>query len=345
MITFLLFSGQRSTAPLWDRQPYTSAHSSQLERIQRSISSNTLNRGSSASNLRSLSQYKPQGLWGSSINSPSNVFKASSSQSALLSHIKKKKDFVNGDQDSSDDDSSLSDSETYSRTLRPGTPPKPNIFRQIRRSSTSQNVPTAKPSEYIMHRSRKLWDNFELRSSKSEYNLNYIGQENISMPSRSNTSTPINSGLWGIRSHTENVENDKFDLSSSNPATAQLTTELCQHIVDELNHIATFTKKIYHRCYNMGKTSLCSLLVDGVSKAYVNLSTVVPPPPTNGDVSTIANSSDYANSLPPESMINTMNLLQQYSDRLLSMVEQRMTKDNAASDGNKAANTENVDKM
>ena len=95
----------------------------------------------------------------------------------------------------------------------------------------------------------------------------------------------------------------------------------------------------------MGKTSLCSLLVDGVSKAYVNLSTVVPPPPTNGDVSTIANSSDYANSLPPESMINTMNLLQQYSDRLLSMVEQRMTKDNAASDGNKAANTENVDKM
>ena len=44
-------------------------------------------------------------------------------------------------------------------------------------------------------------------------------------------------------------------------------------------------------------------------------------------------------------MINTMNLLQQYSDRLLSMVEQRMTKDNAASDGNKAANTENVDKM
>ena len=324
--------GSRSAAPLWDRPSNVIAQSSQAERFQRSTSSSTLNKNWSISNLRS------QCLWGSSYNSPLNVSKTGSS------HFKKSKDLTNGDHNSSDDDSSLSDGETYSRALRPGTPPKPSIFRQIRRSSTSHNMVNTKPSEYLKHKSRKIWDNFELRSSKSEYNLNYLGREGASMPNRSNTSTPVNFGLWGNRTSPESMMNYRFDISSSNPATVQLTTELCQHIIDELNHIATYTKKIYHRCFKMEKNSLCNLLVDGVSKAYVNLSTVVPPAPGNKDCFTMVSAAENTGSLPPESVINTMNLLQEYSNKLLSMVEQKMTKENEADKSN-AANKTNGKKI
>lgn len=126
------------------------------------------------------------------------------------------------------------------------------------------------------------------------------------------------------------ILNDKFDLSSSNPASIPITVDLVHHVVDELNHIATYAKKIYHRCSAAGNLSLCNLLVDGISKAYVNLSTVVPPLFSNGDVPMMPSPVDPTSSLPPENMIHTMNLLQQYSDRLVSMVEQRMTKENQA---------------
>ena len=264
---------------------------------------------------------------------------------------------------------------------------------------------------------RKNWsNNFELRPAKSEYNLNMsrdsqaahatnviVGQRGSAsnnsggfLPAQTNSPS---SGFWSNPSASQSghpvygngsfINEDKtFDLAGSNPATIPLTAELFQHIVDELNHLATYAKKVYHRSAAANNAPLCNLLAEGVSKTYVNLATIVPPPqllpgstshfhphhsfvthnenvlqrdtketlnigndnhpsdrsmdavPTitsndtqsvecnsllNGNNQTGSNSltSDSASSLPQDSL--AMNLLQQYSERLLSMVEQRIS--------------------
>lgn len=347
--SFFAASGSKtSTAPLWERQVSDLNSSHGYTMMKRSTSSMSLNRSESSSYLRSSGPSKSQGLWSSPSVShlpSSNKFSSGRMSAPPPQSRKKSKDYLNGGggHDSSDDEDSSSESEAVPRALRPGTPPKPNILRQIRRSSTSQAVPNTKQSDLTSPKSRKIWGNFELRSSKSEYNLNMIDHRETLPRSRTGsimTSTMTGAsenGLWPNQSasnvnnnhNNTNLFNDRqFDLSSSNPASIPLTMELVHNVVDELNHIATYAKKIYHRCSAAGNIALCNLLVDGISKAYVNLSTVVPPPPINGDTPVMANPLEPTSSLPPESMIQTMNLLQQYSDRLVSMVEQRMTKEN-----------------
>lgn len=322
--------------------------------MKRSTSSTSLRNHESSSYLRPSFGSKSQGLWSSPSVShlPSSGGKFSSGRMSAPppQSWKKGKDYLNGSisgggAGSSDEEETSSESEALPRTLRPGTPPKPNILRQIRRSSTSQAVPNTKQSDLTSPKSRKIWGNFELRSSKSEYNLDMIDhRETLPRTRAGSTLTSPNStgnGLWlnstggnnltvnNLHNKSMNLLNDKqYDLASSNPASIPLTMELVHNVVDELNHIATYAKKIYHRCSAAGNIALCNLLVDGISKAYVNLSTVVPPPPINGDTPVMANTMEPTSSLPPESMIQTMNLLQQYSDRLVSMVEQRMTKEN-----------------
>ena len=83
-----------------------------------------------------------------------------------------------------------------------------------------------------------------------------------------------------IRKSNSNKQNaidyENFDLTNINPATVPLSSELFQHIVDELNHLGTFAKKVHYRAQAENNQKLSNLLVQGVSKAYVNLATIVP---------------------------------------------------------------------
>lgn len=70
----------------------------------------------------------------------------------------------------------------------------------------------------------------------------------------------------------------------------------------------------------MDNSKLCDTLYDGMSEAYDNLNAIISMKQNHSRPS-IPN--DPNQSLPPE---NAMLLLQQYSDRLLNMVEQRFKK-------------------
>lgn len=126
------------------------------------------------------------------------------------------------------------------------------------------------------------------RPAKSEYNLNSMGQDTLNSPSsgfwsnHSNSNEQrqqnqlINGNLKKASSKQHTIGYDNFDLNTVNPATVQLSSELFQHIIDELNHLSTFAKKIHYRAQAEENEKLCNLLIEGVSKAYVNLATIVP---------------------------------------------------------------------
>ena len=216
---------------------------------------------------------------------------------------------------SSDDESSSDENDLYHRiSQRPSTPPKPNIRQTLRRSSTTSNnlfLPNSNTGGSPAHNSsgnftlqqntstvksthkanRKSWggNNFELRPAKSEYNLNSMGQETVNSPSSGFWSNHSNNGHSQTNGATTNgsarvtsgkpndtIDYENFDLTNINPATVPLSTELFQHIVDELNHLGTFAKKVHYRAQAENNQKLQNLLVQGVSKAYVNLATIVP---------------------------------------------------------------------
>lgn len=227
------------------------------------------------------------------------------------------------DETSSDEESSSS----FVRTLRPGTPPKPSILRQVRRSSTSHVLPnshhsTPKQTDTSRQRSRKLWDNFELRSSRSEYNLSFVGREPMTgSVSRSGSRANL---------MVDSLFDNRIDFSSSNPATIELNKETCEQAIEELNYMAIFVRKLFKRAQAAGNRELLDTMTEGVSRIHQTLNIV----PTRFALSSplvssrvdAADSSSGNNSLPPEaSNAITMNFLQAYSDRLVSLVEQRMT--------------------
>lgn len=232
---------------------------------------------------------------------------------------------VNGNQHSSDDSSSTDDESSSSfagKNLRPGTPPKPSVLRQIRRSSTSQVIPSTlpKPTEPRSggNKSKKLWENFELRSSKSEYNLSCVGRES-SLNSRSGSrSNLLDGSIWG-------TAGSRFDLTSTNPATVELDRNICEKAIQELAFVSAYVRKLHRRATASGNIALSNLLTEGVSKCYFNLSTVVPDGGTNSRRK-LPVPDESTNSLPPDSMSQAMNLLQQYSDRLLNLVEEKITR-------------------
>jgi len=231
---------------------------------------------------------------------------------------------------------SSSSDEKPSRFVRPVTPPKPNILKQIRRSSTSQTVPLIKEPSLQTHtqtRSRRLWSN-DMRSSKSEFNLSNIGRE-TPVKLRSNSSSS-GSGLWATPP-LPLIQNEGLDLSMTNPSTIPLTQELCQLVVNELNSISRYAVRILERSAETGNANMRQFLSENISKTCHSLQSSVTPTPAlqgmhrNSDALVVPNQSnipynDSNYSLPPESMTQAMTLLQQYSDKLLNLVEQRITK-------------------
>jgi len=220
---------------------------------------------------------------------------------------------ASSDDESSSDEN---DHDLYHRiSQRPSTPPKPMkpSIRQLRRSSTTSNnlfpatnnasnnsanltlqqqnnnQNTIKSTSHKQSSSnRKSWsNNFELRPAKSEYNLNLnsMGQETVNSPSSGFWSNQSNSGNHQMNGKMMNgskqlskqtIAYENFDLTNINPAMVPLSSELFQHVVDELNHLSTFAKKIHYRAQAEENEKLCNLLKDGISKAYLNLATIVP---------------------------------------------------------------------
>ena len=281
-----------------------------------------------------------QGPWASPAASlmSYNTARRSGRASAPLNH---RGNMMNGSHhgtQSSDDESSSDEesSSSFVRTLRPGTPPKPSILRQVRRSSTSHvlqpNSHHSTPKqESSRHKTRKLWDNFELRSSRSEYNLSFVGREPMTgAVSRSGSRANL---------MVDSLFDNRIDFSSSNPATIELNKETCEQAIEELNYMAIFVRKLYKRAHAANTRDLLETLTDGVNRTHQTLSIVNPgrmaisSPLVSSRAD--ADSSSGNNSLPPEpSNAITMNFLQAYSDRLVSIVEQRMT---AKSTGNRAS--------
>ena len=231
---------------------------------------------------------------------------------------------------SSDEESSSTDEEesssSFIRTLRPGTPPKPSILRQVRRSSTSHVVPNTipKPTSTMTRngRTRKLWDNFELRSSKSEYNLSFVGRDLAATSRSSSKVNLVAPSVW---------DQNRIDFSSVNPATIDLTRDTCEQAVEELNFMAIFVRKLFKRSQLAGNSQLTNLLTDGVMRTYQTLSAVREP---HAAVTRLPSKSSVHQSAADdrtEPSAVTMNLLQQYSDRLMSLMEQRMAKESKSS--------------
>ena len=224
-----------ASAPLWDNNKANDSNTS--DGMSRSTSVSTL---SKVDSIKSQSiSLKAKGLW--SNNSTSQTSLRPNNLSGRLSAPptparRGTHSISSGQRDSSDDESmsSSSDEKPFSRA-RPVTPPKPNILKQIRRSSTTQNVPQMKDSSLqSQSRPRRLWTN-EMRSSKSEFNLSHIGRE-TPVKLRSNSSSS-NSGLWATPPPLPVIQNERLDLSMTNPSTVPRKSTI--HLV--LN----FTKNVF----------------------------------------------------------------------------------------------------
>ena len=184
--------------------------------MSRSTSVSTL---SKVDSIKSQSiSLKSKGLWSNSASQASLRPNLSGRLSAPPTPLRKGANSVSsGQRDSSDDDSlTSSDEEKHFSRLRPVTPPKPNILKQIRRSSTTQNVPQSKEASLqSQSRPRRLWTS-DMRSSKSEFNLSHIGRE-TPVKLRSNSSSS-GSGLW-TTPPLPHIQNERLDLSMTNPST------------------------------------------------------------------------------------------------------------------------------
>ncbi|XP_076314517.1 mitogen-activated protein kinase-binding protein 1-like isoform X4 [Tachypleus tridentatus] len=142
------------------------------------------------------------------------------------------------------------------------------------------------------------------------------------------------------------------------PSSVPLTQELCVKVAEELKRVTSYAIQIFQRVTvdtelpAAEKSTMTTTLAQGVLQAQQNLRPAVPPMPmwnpsgasldtTNpfGNVKRMTMSSSNLSSdfvqhsmgkkLDPTSqpeMVNAMALLQQYSDRLLNLVEQRMNK-------------------
>lgn len=290
-----------------------------------------------------LAKAQQQGQWGSPVphstsTSTTPIRQVGARSGRLSAPLQKARlSGVFAPADSSDDESSSSESGSpFQRALRPGTPPKPSILRQIRRSSTTNQVApnqafkAATTESKDAKTTRKLWGNFELRSSRNEYNLSTgaeQGQEPVT-PRRA-----LNSTLSASTKTVWATPADTFDLATLSPAGVPLTSETCVQVVEELVHLANFTKKMYQRASYAGNPVLCTILSDGVAKAYASLASVAPPLSelrANSGASMAMSLNAGRMTSPLEDSTTSLQadtmamVLQQYSDKLMNMMQQKI---------------------
>ena len=156
-------------------------------------------------------QFKNKGLWEDNEYNSSNF---SGRASAPPVQPRRIRSINKNDDHSSDDETSSSDLEGNITRARPGTPPKPNLLRQMRRSSTSQSINVKSDNTVPLNKPRKLWANDFLRSTKSEFNLSSLGRETPNRLRNNNSG----SSIWERNSESF-LQTEKIDLSMTNPST------------------------------------------------------------------------------------------------------------------------------
>ena len=192
-------------------------------------------------------------------------------------------------------------------------------------------------------RGRKLWENFELRSAKSEYNLSYAGRE-------SRSGSRVNLAATSSYFNRDN----RLDFASLNPATIDLSHEMCEQAIEELNFMAIFVRKLLKRTQAAGTRDLTDLLSQGINQTLSTLNAVsqVPASSSSSQISSATlprqrksskveqTNATLAN--PEGNPPVLVNLLVQYSDALLQIMQQRMTNgiDNNSNNFNDQQQTE-----
>ncbi|XP_023225162.1 mitogen-activated protein kinase-binding protein 1-like [Centruroides sculpturatus] len=149
----------------------------------------------------------------------------------------------------------------------------------------------------------------------------------------------------------KNPSNNSFKYY--NAASVPLTRELCEQIAEELKQVTSTAMQVFQRVTMdselsaMDKASMTTVLAKGVWQAQQNLRPAMPPVPIwpmpqNSSLDpnifaskTIGNVNNSLSIDPgigkgsvenPAETVNAMTLLQQYSDKLLSLVEQHINK-------------------
>jgi hypothetical protein len=125
-------------------------------------------------------------------------------------------------------------------------------------------------------------------------------------------------------------EHNRIDFTSANPATIELNPDTCEQALEELNFMAIFVRKLFKRSQVAGNSHLTNLMTDGVMRTYQTLAAIRDPHSHEPPSQSFASGPAAAGSR-TESSVVTMNLLQQYSDRLMSIMEQKMGKDSRSS--------------
>ncbi|XP_076306142.1 mitogen-activated protein kinase-binding protein 1-like isoform X3 [Tachypleus tridentatus] len=160
-----------------------------------------------------------------------------------------------------------------------------------------------------------------------------------------------------IPEEVSSIHGEKGCVLLSDASSIPLTQDLCVKVADELRRVTNYAIQIFQRVTldtdlsSSDKSAMTTTLAQGVLQAQQNLRPAVPPMPvwnpSNNSLDTVSsygtakrvsvNSSSLVSSdfgqrttgkkLDPTNqseMVNAMTLLQQYSDRLLNLVEQRM---------------------
>lgn len=202
-----------------------------------------VNNGHLVSAQQKEGQASPAGILSGRSSAPPTQFGRKSTATTSCASSSRRGDSTEDEEMEStiNSDDEHSEEHRVLRNARPVTPPKPNILKQIRRSSNAANQqqqlqhqqqPTAANQlangHYAQHhgtptggsaghplRQRRLWASDTMRSSKSEFNLANIGRDAPLRRHRANSGA----GLWAAAPVTPSVvTNDRVDLSATNPS-------------------------------------------------------------------------------------------------------------------------------
>ncbi|XP_046912235.2 WD repeat domain 62 isoform X2 [Dermatophagoides farinae] len=190
---------------------------------------------------------------------------------------------INSDDDNSDEHRAI--------RPRPVTPPKPNILKQIRRSSNSNGGPmmstvnvsmnpyqnhhyVQNPHQHITQsaRPRRLWSADTMRSSKSEFNLASIGRDT---PVRRRNNSGVSAGGQMWPQNPALVVNDRFDLYMTNPSSIPLSLDLCQHLVNEMNFLTNYASRIHERASYSENTAIVDYLKETLGQVSRDIQAIV----------------------------------------------------------------------
>lgn len=242
----------------------------------------------------------------------------------------------------SSSDSSSSDNSPVE--IKRSLPPTPSILPREKSLNIGELTKKKLSSREIKH-GNVFSNSTVLTHSKSEWDLSKSQDRRLSSGrlildklDTSNRKKRISDDDIDTRSNLRTVRS--IDVSS-----VPLTQELCEKIAEELKEVTMYSMQIFERLTmdttlsSNEKSSMTTILAQGVWQAQQNLRPAVPPLPVwssttktlelsyQNSCRTSSQSLDERinNSAIQQEPLNAILLLQEYSDKLLSLVEQRIS--------------------